>query len=60
MQNVDYERIVEPYRHGLQLGSNYLYLDGHVGTVLPREALTGIDPWVLRTPIPEAPAAPDS
>jgi prepilin-type N-terminal cleavage/methylation domain-containing protein/prepilin-type processing-associated H-X9-DG protein len=51
MQNKDFARIVEKFRHGLQLGSNYLYFDGHVGTVLPREALTGIDPWDLRTPV---------
>ena len=31
------------------LGSNYLHHDGHVDTFLPREALTGIDPWDLRT-----------
>ncbi len=55
MQNVDYDRIVEQYRHGFTLGSNYLYLDGHVGTVLPREGMTGIDPWDLRAPVGDAP-----
>ena len=35
-------------RHGPKLGSNYLYFDGHVGTVLPNVAKTGMDPWDLR------------
>jgi prepilin-type processing-associated H-X9-DG protein len=48
MQNLDYGRVVEQYRHGATLGSNYLYLDCHVGTVLPRDALAGLDPWDLR------------
>jgi prepilin-type N-terminal cleavage/methylation domain-containing protein/prepilin-type processing-associated H-X9-DG protein len=54
MEKSEFDRVVESYRHGLQLGSNYLYLDGHVGTVLPAEALTGIDPWDLRVPAPPA------
>ncbi|HMB95815.1 MAG TPA: prepilin-type N-terminal cleavage/methylation domain-containing protein [Tepidisphaeraceae bacterium] len=54
MEKDEFDRIVEQYRHGLQLGSNYLYLDGHVGTVLPREALVGIDPWDLKVPTPPA------
>jgi len=41
----DFDRIVEPYRHGVKLGSNYLYLDGHVTINPPNEALPGIDPW---------------
>jgi prepilin-type N-terminal cleavage/methylation domain-containing protein/prepilin-type processing-associated H-X9-DG protein len=44
----DFERVIEPYRHGIALGSNYLYLDWHVGTELPADALTGIDPWSPR------------
>jgi prepilin-type processing-associated H-X9-DG protein len=51
MQNQNFGRVVETARHGRTRGSNYLYFDGHVGTVLPREALTGIDPWDLRTPV---------
>jgi len=50
--NSEFSRVVEPQRHGLRLGSNYLYHDGHVGTLLPRAALTGIDPWDLREPTP--------
>ena len=45
MQLSEFSRVVELHRHGIRLGSNYLYHDGHVGTLLPREALTGIDPW---------------
>jgi prepilin-type N-terminal cleavage/methylation domain-containing protein/prepilin-type processing-associated H-X9-DG protein len=44
----DFNRVVEKFRHGAKLGSNYLYFDGHVDTVLPNEALTGMDPWDLR------------
>jgi len=50
MELFDFDRVVEKYRHGPRLGSNYLYHDGHVGTLLPREALTGLDPWDLRIP----------
>lgn len=52
MERMDFGRVVEKYRHGPRLGSNYLYFDGHVDTVLPAAALTGIDPW---DPIPEPP-----
>ena len=51
--NSDFDRVVEKYRHGLRLGSNYLYFDGHVDTILPSAAITGIDPW---DPIPDPPA----
>jgi prepilin-type N-terminal cleavage/methylation domain-containing protein/prepilin-type processing-associated H-X9-DG protein len=44
----DFNRVVEKFRHGAKLGSNYLYFDSHVDTVLPNEALTGMDPWDLR------------
>lgn len=53
--NSDFDRVVEKYRHGPRLGSNYLYFDGHVDTVLPSDALTGIDPW---DPVPETPPTP--
>ena len=46
----EFDRVVEKYRHGVRLGSNYLYHDGHVDTVLPRDALTGIDLWDLKKP----------
>jgi prepilin-type N-terminal cleavage/methylation domain-containing protein/prepilin-type processing-associated H-X9-DG protein len=44
--------IVEPYRHGVKLGSNYLYLDWHVDTVPPEEAKESVDPW---SPLPGQP-----
>ena len=43
--NSEFVRVVEPYRHGIRMGSNYLYLDLHVTTTPPDEALEGIDPW---------------
>ena len=47
---------VEPYRHGLKKGSNYLFLDLHVGTLVNRRnTLWGIDPW--DPPIPDDPPA---
>lgn len=36
---------VEEYRHGIRLGSNYLFFDGHVDWRPPDRAKTGIDPW---------------
>src|SRR4051794_12827732 len=53
MQNEDFDRLIEKYRHGVTQGTNFLYFDGHVGSQLPAEALTGVDPWDLRTPVPE-------
>ena len=40
----DFDRVVEPYRHGLSYGSNYLFLDGHVATQLPEMSKTQVDP----------------
>ncbi len=56
MERLDFDRVVERFRHGVRLGSNFLYFDGHVDTVLPNEALTGVDPW---DPIPETPKTPN-
>jgi prepilin-type N-terminal cleavage/methylation domain-containing protein len=55
----EFTRVVEPYRHGPRLGSNYLYLDKHVSTTPPNEALMGLDPWDagLGTGQPPAPPA---
>jgi prepilin-type N-terminal cleavage/methylation domain-containing protein len=50
--NSEFNRIVEQYRHGVKLGSNYLKLDWHVDTLPPRDALTGMDPWALKLPDP--------
>jgi prepilin-type N-terminal cleavage/methylation domain-containing protein/prepilin-type processing-associated H-X9-DG protein len=47
---------VEEYRHGHRQGSNYLYLDWHVATQMPKAAKRGVDPWDI--PEPSAPFAP--
>ncbi|HYO07757.1 MAG TPA: prepilin-type N-terminal cleavage/methylation domain-containing protein [Tepidisphaeraceae bacterium] len=44
-RRTDYYSRVEPYRHGLKLGSNYLFMDGHVEHQNERESLAGVDPW---------------
>jgi prepilin-type N-terminal cleavage/methylation domain-containing protein/prepilin-type processing-associated H-X9-DG protein len=41
----EFDRVVEPYRHGLRLGSNYLYLDLHVDTVAPKAIKDHMDSW---------------
>ncbi len=46
----DFDRVVEPYKHGIRLGSNYLYLDMHVETFRKKDNLknvqiAGLDPW---------------
>jgi prepilin-type N-terminal cleavage/methylation domain-containing protein/prepilin-type processing-associated H-X9-DG protein len=49
----DLIRVVESLRHGLKVGSNYLFLDGHVESRLPFQLGTALDPWE-----PEVPKAP--
>jgi prepilin-type processing-associated H-X9-DG protein len=41
----EFDDRVEPYRHGVRLGSNYLFLDLHVGLLKREGAIRGIDPW---------------
>jgi prepilin-type processing-associated H-X9-DG protein len=45
MENSDFERLVEQFRHGVKDGSNYLFLDGSVRNSAPADAVKGIDPW---------------
>ena len=45
MEYKDFDRVVEQYRHGVKLGSNYLKMDWHVDTLPPNVALAGTDPW---------------
>jgi|SRR5579862_515172 len=45
MDHGDFDRVVEPYRHGVHWGSNYLFLDMHVDTQQPNVAITALDPW---------------
>jgi prepilin-type N-terminal cleavage/methylation domain-containing protein len=40
-----YEAQVEPYRHGVRLGSNFLYLDLHVDNHGPVVGVGEQDPW---------------
>jgi prepilin-type processing-associated H-X9-DG protein len=45
--------LVEPYRHGVQVGSNYLYMDFHVGPIRDVRMLkNAIDPWDVPVPPP--------
>ena len=37
--------VVELYRHGTSLGSNYLYLDMHADRDAPAQGRAAIDPW---------------
>ena len=46
----EYERAVEPYRHGLQLKSNYLYLDLHVDNEASTLVINGVEPWDVPPP----------
>ncbi len=43
----EFDRVVEPYRHGISYGSNYLFLDGHVDSKLPNQAKDAADPWAV-------------
>ena len=47
---------VEHYRHGISVGSNYLYMDWHVALRLPLDARGGLDPWDIPAPPPPPPA----
>jgi len=54
----DFWRLVEKYRHGIQLGSNYLMLDGSVISKSPNEAEGSMDPWDLPATQPVSPPPP--
>jgi type II secretory pathway pseudopilin PulG len=43
--NSTYDAQVEKYRHGIKVGSNYLYLDTHVDSDGPTTTIYGADPW---------------
>ena len=49
-KTTDYYTRVEPWMHGLKLGSNYLFKDTHVETRTEKQALAGIDPWGFPDP----------
>lgn len=39
------EGLVDAYKHGAKLGSNYLFVDLHVGLLAEKDAVFGVDPW---------------
>jgi prepilin-type processing-associated H-X9-DG protein len=41
----EYEQVIEPFRHGLTLKSNYLYLDLHVDNKASFKTVNGVEPW---------------
>src|SRR5439155_18954042 len=42
----NFDRLVDQQFHGPRLGSNYLFMDIHVGTLnKKKDALAGLDPW---------------
>jgi len=43
--STEFDRVVDPYKHGVKLGSNYLFLDGHVDIQPPKAILDGLDSW---------------
>jgi prepilin-type N-terminal cleavage/methylation domain-containing protein len=48
MELGDYIRVVEPHRHGIIYGSNFLMMDLHVVTtppLTPQQAAFALDPW---------------
>ena len=49
-QGTDYYTRVNPWMHGLRLGSNYLFLDLHVETKTEKQAIAGVDPWGFPDP----------
>jgi prepilin-type N-terminal cleavage/methylation domain-containing protein/prepilin-type processing-associated H-X9-DG protein len=49
MEDGDFEKVIDKYRHGAFRGSNALYLDGHVGLAMPRQLRAGMDPWDVNT-----------
>jgi prepilin-type N-terminal cleavage/methylation domain-containing protein/prepilin-type processing-associated H-X9-DG protein len=51
----NFDQKVELFRHGLQAGSNYLYMDWHVGLIRDPKAVksaVAVDPWDLPVPPP--------
>ena len=45
MEEAEFNRVVEHYRHGVKVGSNYLYVDGHVDLLAPTLVEKALDPW---------------
>ena len=47
--------VVEYYRHGATQGSNYLFLDMHVGKLDLKRPMFGLDPWDFPDPASSQP-----
>lgn len=43
-----FEGVVDPYRHGQAMHSNYLFFDGHVSPLDVAQAEFAIDPWTVK------------
>jgi prepilin-type N-terminal cleavage/methylation domain-containing protein/prepilin-type processing-associated H-X9-DG protein len=54
MSATNFQDRVEHYRHGIMVGSNYLYMDWHVAAQMPGQVVKGrgIDPWDIPAPPP--------
>lgn len=48
MEPGDFDRTIDLLRHGIMLGSNYLFMDGSVRNIPAAMALTGMDPWDVK------------
>jgi prepilin-type N-terminal cleavage/methylation domain-containing protein/prepilin-type processing-associated H-X9-DG protein len=56
----DYDRVVNPYMHGVQQGSNYLFLDWHVGMHKSDQALALLKQGRVKDPWDTSPDPPKS
>ncbi|MEM6562099.1 MAG: DUF1559 domain-containing protein [Planctomycetota bacterium] len=45
MEQGEFDRVVEEFRHGREQGSNYLFFDSHVSLTTYGQARPGLDPW---------------
>ena len=45
MEEGEFDRVVEQFRHGRSKGSNYLFFDSHVEVATFDQARPGLDPW---------------
>jgi prepilin-type N-terminal cleavage/methylation domain-containing protein/prepilin-type processing-associated H-X9-DG protein len=50
MEEQDFDRTIDLLRHGIMLGSNYLFMDGSVRNVPAIQAQNGMDPWDIIPP----------
>lgn len=57
MEPGDFDRTIDLLRHGIVLGSNYLFMDNSVRNIPALQAETGMDPWDPAPP-PQNPNPP--